>query len=393
MTTALSRTNIARLAGNAETRKVILVLGMHRSGTSAVTRCLNLLGAEVGNKLLPPAGDNRSGFWEHADVVAVHEELLSGLGRVWHDARALPEDWLLSAAARKARHKLAKLVADDFDGSALWAVKDPRLCRFVPLWREVLLESGLDAVALLVVRHPAEVARSLNVRDGLRCETTCLNWLEHFVEAETATRGMPRSLLSYDNLLSDWREAFGRVGQALRIEWPVPIEDAHLAIDAFLDRAKQHHIFSKASRETPEVLDRVYQLCRAFDPETQDWREISVLVDGYRLMAPPFLNRMERLFEERRASERVLEARDVHLENELAASRERGTWLQRHVDALQTRDAQLESELAASRERAAKVQRETFCVIAKSLDLSNQLEATRTRNADLEACCAQKTPW
>lgn len=390
MTTALSRTNIARLAGNAETRKVILVLGMHRSGTSAVTRCLNLLGAEVGNKLLPPAGDNRSGFWEHADVVAVHEELLSGLGRVWHDARVLPEDWLLSAAARKARHKLAKLVADDFDGSALWAVKDPRLCRFVPLWREVLLESGLDAVALLVVRHPAEVARSLNVRDGLRCETTCLNWLEHFVEAETATRGMPRSLLSYDNLLSDWREAFARVGQALRIEWPVPIEDAHLAIDAFLDRAKRHHIFSKASRETPEVLDRLYQLCRAFDPETQDWREISGLVDGYRLMAPPFLNRMERLFEERRASERVLEARDVHLENELAASRERGTWLQRHVDALQTRDAQLENELVASRERAAKVQRETFCVIAKSLDLSNQLEATRIRNADLEACCAQK---
>ncbi|HJP99138.1 MAG TPA: hypothetical protein VJ862_11295, partial [Rhodanobacteraceae bacterium] len=107
MTTALRTTNVVRCAIDAEPHKVILVLGMHRSGTSAVTRCLNLLGAEVGSKLLPPAEDNRSGFWEHAEVVAVHEELLGDLDRVWHDGRALPEGWLLSAAARKARGKLA----------------------------------------------------------------------------------------------------------------------------------------------------------------------------------------------------------------------------------------------------------------------------------------------
>src|SRR6185437_3966283 len=213
VTTALSRANGTRRAGNAETRKVILVLGMHRSGTSAVTRCLNLLGAEVGSKLLPPAEDNRSGFWEHADVVAIHEELLKDLGRVWHDARALPEGWFLSAAARKARDKIATLISNVFDGSALWAVKDPRLCRFVPLWREVLLESGREAAALLVVRHPAEVARSLGNREGLRSETTHLNWLEHFADAETATRGMQRALLSYDGLLSDWRDALAKAGR------------------------------------------------------------------------------------------------------------------------------------------------------------------------------------
>ena len=303
MTTALSRTSLIRREVNAQTRKVILVLGMHRSGTSAVTRCLNLLGAEIGSKLLPPAADNRSGFWEHADVMAIHEELLKDLGRVWHDARPLPEGWFLSPAARKARDKLARLIAGDFHGSALWAVKDPRLCRFVPLWREVLLESGFEAAALLVVRHPAEVARSLNIREGLRSETTYLNWLEHFADAETATRGMPRALLSYDGLLTDWRDVFAKAGRAMRVKWPVPIEEAHRAIDAFLDRAKRHHVFSKGSCPTPEVLDRLYGLCRGFDPDAHGWKEISGLVDGYRLMAPPFLDRMENLFEERRASE------------------------------------------------------------------------------------------
>jgi len=385
VTTALSSTNVARFAGSAETRKVILVLGMHRSGTSAVTRCLNLLGAEVGNKLLPPADDNRSGFWEHADVVAVHEELLKDLGRVWHDARVLPEGWLLSAAARKARNTLARLIADDFDGSALWAVKDPRLCRFVPLWREVLLESGFEAVALLVVRHPAEVVRSLDIREGLRPETTYLNWLEHFVEAETATRGMPRSLLSYDDLLSDWRDAFARVGRALRVKWPGPIEDAHPAIDAFLDQTQRHHVFSKGFCPTPEVVDRLYGLCRRLDPDTQDWKAISGLVDDYRLVAPPFLGRVETLLEERRASEN----RGAQLEDELVASRERETRLQQRMDALQAHDARLEGELATSRSRAAQVQRETFCMTARSIDLSNQLEAERSRIADCEARYAE----
>jgi len=397
---ALSRANGTRCAGNAKTRKVILVLGMHRSGTSAVTRCLNLLGAEVGNKLLPPAEDNRSGFWEHADVVAIHEALLKELGRAWHDARALPEGWLRSAAARKARGKLARLISDEFDAGSLWAVKDPRLCRFVPLWREVLLESGLDAVALLVVRHPAEVARSLNVRDGLRCGTTCLNWLEHFVEAEIATRGMPRSLLAYDDLLSDWRNAFAKAGRAMCVEWPVPIGDAHPAIDAFLDQTKRHHVFSGFCT-TPEVLDRLYGLCRAFDPEAQDWKEISRLVDAYRLIAPPFLDRLEGLLEEKRAVEdnalRVEKAMDTALkEIEQATMAVRSipgltqTDSRLRMEALEARGAELERELTASRERAAQVQRETFCVIAKSLELSNQLEAERIRNASLEAHCAQK---
>ena len=401
MTTALSRANGTRRAGNAETRKVILVLGMHRSGTSAVTRCLNLLGAEVGSKLLPPAEDNRSGFWEHADVVAIHEELLKDLGRVWHDARVLPEGWLLTAAARKARGKLARLIASEFDASALCAVKDPRLCRFVPLWREVLLESGLDAAALLVVRHPAEVARSLDARDGLRCETTCLNWLEHFAEAETATRGMPRSLLAYDELLADWRNAFAKAGRALHVDWPVPIEHAHPAIDAFLDRTERHHVFSNGFCATPEVLDRLYGLCRAFDPERQDWKAISQLVDAYRLIAPPFLDRLEGLLEEKRAVEdnalRVGKAMDTALnEIEQAARAVRSipgltqTDSRLRVEALEARGAELERELTASRERAAQVQRETFCVIAKSLELSNQLEAERIRNASLEAHCAQK---
>ena len=104
---------------------------MHRSGTSALTRALNLCGVDLGTRMLPPAeGNNDSGFWEHADAVDAHERLLFALGRSWSDARALPMDWLDTPAAAVAAERIAALLAGDFGGSRLWAVKDPRLCRF-----------------------------------------------------------------------------------------------------------------------------------------------------------------------------------------------------------------------------------------------------------------------
>ena len=74
--------------------EALLILGMHRSGTSALARVVNLLGAQLGSRLLEPqTGINKQGFWEHADVVSGHEALLGDLDSAWYDVRALPGDW------------------------------------------------------------------------------------------------------------------------------------------------------------------------------------------------------------------------------------------------------------------------------------------------------------
>ena len=144
---------------NALSRRAMLVLGMHRSGTSALTRTLNLLGVDLGSGLSGPGEDNRLGFWEHTRVVAIHEMLLGDLGSSWHDTRALPENWMSTEAARKAKLAITELVESDFSESPLWAVKDPRLCRLVPLWKEVLDGLGVAISVVFSVRHPGEVAR------------------------------------------------------------------------------------------------------------------------------------------------------------------------------------------------------------------------------------------
>ncbi|MGB3838894.1 MAG: hypothetical protein WA930_07250 [Rhodanobacter sp.] len=275
--------------------KAILVLGMHRSGTSALTRVLNLLGVDLGGNFLKPAGDNRLGFWEHSDVVALHEKLLHALGRSWDDTRALPVDWELSPAAGVARKEIATIINRDFSGSRLWAIKDPRLCRLAPLWVESIAALGVDVCALLVVRHPQEVANSLHVRDGLDAADARLSWLEYFVEAEHATRSLPRALVLYDDLLVDWQRVMTAASQQLRLQWPKSIEYAAPAVAAFLDTGERHHKASKDDGSaTPDIAAELYRRCVAWTQGDGQWSGIAALVDAYRLVAPTFLENMSR---------------------------------------------------------------------------------------------------
>src|SRR5215472_599841 len=78
----------------------LVVLGMHRSGTSALTGMLHHLGVTLGENLMPATIDNPRGYWEHADIVKVHERLMASLGWDWHDVRSLPPGFEKTEAAQ-----------------------------------------------------------------------------------------------------------------------------------------------------------------------------------------------------------------------------------------------------------------------------------------------------
>ena len=79
----MPRSDGGALAGST----ALFVLGMHRSGTSALTGLLHRLGVVLGEHLLPASEDNPRGYWENADIVAVHERLMASLGWTWDDIR------------------------------------------------------------------------------------------------------------------------------------------------------------------------------------------------------------------------------------------------------------------------------------------------------------------
>jgi glycosyltransferase involved in cell wall biosynthesis len=237
-------------------RRALLVLGMHRSGTSAIARTLSLLGAELPSRLVEPRFDNVKGFWESGDLIALHDRVLESAGTSWEDFAPFPASWHASDAAEGFRQEILAVLRRDFATSPLFVIKDPRICRLVPLWTSVLERFCTEPAFLISFRNPIEVVESLKARDGFHPAKSLLMWLRHVVDAERDSRGARRAFISYEALLQDWRGAVQRVGRELALEWPRLSHEADAAVEAFLDRKLRHEQSTLDEvRRRPEILD------------------------------------------------------------------------------------------------------------------------------------------
>lgn len=219
----------------------LIVLGMHRSGTSALMGSLGLSGIYLGTNLTPPASDNTKGFFEHDEIWRIHDELFSKLGMTFVDIGSMPADWETTDAANEAKARILAILKKDMVDQSLWGIKDPRLCRFFPLWPDILRALDAKPAIILALRHPEEVVASLVVRDHLEPAHALILWLRHTLEAERATRGLRRAVQVYADLLTNWRTEFARLSEALNI--PLACDGKSAGdINKFLDSNLRHQI-------------------------------------------------------------------------------------------------------------------------------------------------------
>jgi hypothetical protein len=217
---------------------------MHRSGTSALTRVLNLLGYRLADDLLAPNADNVTGFWESSSLKDLHDRALATMRLRWSTPAARDDSWFGTAEGKSFAVELGDSLRRWFPGSAPFAVKDPRMCRVIPAWRSVLEGWGVPCTFVIPVRHPVEVASSLKTRGGIPIESGLLLWLWYVLDAERDTRGADRSFLSYEGLLADWRGVLARVAQETGRAWPIEVERVGEAVDEFLRPDLRHQRFS-----------------------------------------------------------------------------------------------------------------------------------------------------
>lgn len=225
----------------ALTRQGILVLGMHRSGTSALTRVLNLLGAELPSDLVEADRWNERGVWESCDIMALHDQLLGRFSSSWDDPSLLD----LAAAPETALPVFKQLLAvleRDFSSTSLFMVKDPRICRFVPLWLSLFKYFGATPHIAIIVRNPFAVGASLYQRDQLRPMHAYRLWLRHVLDAERATRQLPRGFILYHDLVSAWRPAVERLVTEMKLARLKPRQAAAASIEQFVSSTLQHHV-------------------------------------------------------------------------------------------------------------------------------------------------------
>lgn len=381
---------------NSTVRKGILVLGMHRSGTSALTGTLRLLGVELGDDLLPANKDNVRGFWESRVAMEINEALLSELSSRWDAVTDLPEGWLDSRAARDGYGKAVSLLDSSFATAALWAIKDPRICRLVPLWLNAMRTVGVQPAVVMIVRKPSEVVASLGERDGIPGGLASLLWLRHVLEAESYSRGLPRVIITYDQLLSDWRAVFGRIASTLDVAWPRSGQDMEVDIESFLARAERHHNHIDGLPSL-ELADEAYTLCRqlAEGAGAVDWSDFDRIAEkfnaAWRVLGEP-------LADMHAAAEKELSSRQAERDEWERRKLEELGFFQAHIQKLDEENRALGSRLLeavnAGAQRESDAARRDASLAAVSEGLMRLQEATiesQGLSARLEGVCRMQS--
>jgi hypothetical protein len=208
--------------------KCVFVLGMHRSGTSALTGLLCQFGAIPGNDLLPAKDSNPKGFFESKAVVDLNNAILHTARSSWDDLNALPADWQCQPEMQPLRSDIAALYSSLAVAEGWRVIKDPRLSKTLPLWLDVLGEFGVQPVVVICVREPGSVAQSEKLMKGFPLLKSLLLYLDYGLHAELHSRNVPRTIVAYSDLLADWQGVLKRVNEELALG--LPLEAAELVV-------------------------------------------------------------------------------------------------------------------------------------------------------------------
>lgn len=181
-----------------EERMQLVILGMHRSGTSLLTRIINLMGAYVGAEgtLVGFNQENPKGFWERKDVRTIDQDLLKTIEADWYKVAYFDLN-KLTENDQAAFEQKARMIVLNLDAHRPWVLKDPRICLLLPLWRP-LLEAP---ICIHIYRSPLQVAQSLRTRNGFPIHFGVALWEKYTLAALENSRNLPRLFVSHHRLL------------------------------------------------------------------------------------------------------------------------------------------------------------------------------------------------
>lgn len=220
------------------TPTAISVMGTGRSGTSLITKMLNILGVDLGPNdcFMEPTPANPKGYYELQPIFEINEEILATLGGTWYNPPELCEGWEQSEELVALREKARALIGRLFGGSELWAWKDPRSCWLLPFWRQVMPEMRY----IFALRNPLDVARSLERADGLSFDFGMTYWMKALNAALQNTHNEERLFLFYDDILENPEQELLRIadfiGRRETASRPEVVKGVHSFVEKKLHR-------------------------------------------------------------------------------------------------------------------------------------------------------------
>ncbi len=337
----------------------ICVLGMHRSGTSAIAGILGLLGAYLGEPedVEACAPDNPTGFWEARGFREINDALLERRGGSWRNIPQLDQDWERAADLADLRSRAEELYRETFAPRPLWAWKDPRTCLTLPFWQAVIPSQQY----LVIVRDPLSVAASLAARDGLDLASSLQLWLAYNTSALAATAVDNRVVVLFEDLML---HGPGSLTALQQMKPPLVAGSGVVAaIDQFLREDLWHHrddaIENVRDAALPAEVLGLYSLLRraaaADRAEIEGEREVGrlgQLLQNERQSQERFERQARRLSATEtllRQQQTVTEALRGSIEDERAVSTEDRERVEFELAASEATRARIEAELHSIR--------------------------------------------
>lgn len=219
---------------NHRDKRPVVVLGMHRSGTSVLSRAMMVFGYAHSGTSLPADEHNQRGYWEDGEVVALNDALLGFLGRRWHDLGMISSTQV-DALINSPYLYLAELVLRmRLEADKPLVLKDPRFSILLRFWKEVFKRCGIHPYYLFSTRQTDGIIASLEMRNEFTREKSLWLWIESTISALDSLVDQPVLLVSYERMLAKPESQLRRLSQYL--EKPVLPSEAEEFCTQFLDQ-------------------------------------------------------------------------------------------------------------------------------------------------------------
>jgi hypothetical protein len=233
----------------------ICITGAHRSGTSMLAHLLHRCGLYFGAQweMMPPQADNVEGFWENLAFVSLNEELLAMFNGSWDMPPQIPSIGTCSGEPMRLLQAKAETLLERFQEVPFWGWKDPRNCLTLPFWRYMIP----DLRVVLIVRHPVEVAQSLNVRNGVSPAFALNLWRIYHQRVLSYLDPEDLIVARYDSFLIDPLQEMNRIVESLQL----PHTEIERAVEIISPGARNHHYLNHAgeSFHVPADVLRLYE--------------------------------------------------------------------------------------------------------------------------------------
>ncbi len=256
--------------------QIIIILGVHRSGTSLTARIINSLGVSFGDRLIPGRSDNPSGFFEHRDIVEQTRSLDKKLGidpfgsglivpvsdNWWHDPEIAQEKQALKDILNK----------EDSGLDHLFGFKDPRTLYLLPLWQEIFKDLGLYPEYVLSLRRPTEVRSSMAKR-GVSPDRAGIIWLAQLTAGLSRLDQGPAAVVDFDRWFMDPVGQAGELVRSLDI-FDLDSQEIEDRLKDVVKTGNRHHIESKDSEVESDLSESLYQMILDYGQGSRDWSEV-----------------------------------------------------------------------------------------------------------------------